>query len=177
MKLNTILVLLQLLSMAPIAGYAAAHGGGASINITGPIYEPSQNLSECQELSRKIAATLNPFGVKGREAPIGNIHRIFPRMVDMVTFHTVLIERGYAVVGWNVAGNAGRVLLRENDAGFWVLLLCAGPKLKGEANLRLAGVPDDIAERLAERQAETEAQLPKDIVDAMDSARRTEARN
>lgn len=177
MKLNTIFILLQLLLVVPIAGYAAAHQGGPDINFTGPIYEPSQNLSECQELSQKIAATLNPFGIKGREALTGNIHRISPRMVDMVRFHTVLIERGYAVVGWNVAGNAGRVLLRENDAGFWVLSLCAGPKLKGEANLRLAGVPDDIAARLAEQQAETEAQLPKDIVDAMDSARRTEAQN
>lgn len=75
----------------------------------------------------------------------------------------ILVDGDYALAGWTQASRGGRALLRKSS-GKWAVVLCSGDPLKYASALTEAGVPKDVAERLARDLAEAERRLPAERV-------------
>jgi hypothetical protein len=86
------------------------------------------------------------------------LNAMFDKPEARLTVDPVVVEQRFAVAGWTQADMGGRGLLRKEASG-WTLILCSGDGLKSAGLLEDAGVPDDVARRLAAKLAAAEAKL------------------
>ena len=80
----------------------------------------------------------------------------------------IVIAGDYAVSDWAQNGMGGRALLRKTAAG-WGIHLCSGAALKDAAALVLIGVPQAVADQLADQLAAAEAALTAEQIALYDS--------
>lgn len=74
----------------------------------------------------------------------------------------VVIEGDYALAGWVQNGRGGRALLKRT-LGKWQVHVCGGDGLKDVEALKMAGMNDSAAHKLAASASTAEAKLPDQV--------------
>ena len=72
-----------------------------------------------------------------------------------VVVDPIVVAGGHAIAGWTQGQRGGRALLRKNNAS-WQVVLCSGDPLRQAPALTEAGVPEEVANRLAANLAAAE---------------------
>lgn len=75
----------------------------------------------------------------------------------------IVVVEGYAIAGWVQEERGGRALLRRRHEE-WDVILCSGDHLRSPETAVAAGVPQDLATRLASRLATAESGLPSALL-------------
>lgn len=126
---------------------------------------------------RSLRLPRRPFAVVAWMALSGAIHPLFANepAADAAAIRSLLkqsfdtpdapleiaslaVSNTHAVAGWRQGSHGGRALLRQQAAG-WSIVLCSGEPLTRVDGLIEAGVPADEAQQLASGVAAQDAKL------------------
>lgn len=103
-------------------------------------------------------------GVSAEPREAGSIRAvmkgIWERPDALLAVDPVVVAENYAIADWEQGEMGGRALLKKSDRD-WEVLLCAGDEIRAAAALHSAGVPPDLANRLAAELARSEEALPR----------------
>ncbi len=80
-----------------------------------------------------------------------------------VVVDPIVVSGPHAVASWTQGERGGRALLRKSDAS-WQVVVCSGDPLKQASALAEAGIPQGVANRLAEDLAAAEQQTDPERV-------------
>ncbi|MBX4875379.1 copper uptake system-associated protein [Rhizobium bangladeshense] len=81
---------------------------------------------------------------------------MFERPDKPLDINPVVVQAGWAIVGWRQDGRGGRVLMKKTHHG-WSAYLCSGDSLKDAGTLEKLGLPADDAAALAGKLENAEA--------------------
>jgi len=115
---------------------------------------------------RSVLATLliAPLLAAGTPADDAAIRKVMLATWDKpeprLEISPVVVVEGWAVAGWTQGERGGRALMLRTRRGDWAVLACSGDALKDPTALEMAGMPEDIARRLATSLTQAEANLP-----------------
>lgn len=89
-----------------------------------------------------------------------SMRAIWDRPDAPLTVDPIVVEGDYALAGWTQQARGGRALLVRRD-GRWQVHVCGGDGLKNIEALKMAGMSEPAARRLAEAANKAEAKLPE----------------